>query len=62
MSADTSVPRQRDASESAMADLMMLQAPVGLAFFGADSRFLRVNAAFTHALGSASDHAGLLPT
>jgi hypothetical protein len=54
MSADTSVPRQRDASESAMADLMMLQAPVGLAFFGADSRFLRVNAAFTHALGSAS--------
>jgi PAS domain S-box-containing protein len=62
MSADTSVPRQRDASESAMADLMMLQAPVGLAFFGADSRFLRVNAAFTHALGSASDPAGLLPT
>ncbi len=37
-----------------MADLMMLQAPVGLAFFGADSRFLRVNAALVR-LGIAPD-------
>jgi PAS domain S-box-containing protein len=45
-----------------MADMLMLQAPVGLAYFGADYRFLRANAAFTHALGDASDPAGLLPT
>jgi PAS domain S-box-containing protein len=61
MSADTSVPRQRDASESALADMLMLQAPVGLAFFGADSRFVRVNAAFTQILGLGKDPAGLLP-
>jgi len=60
MSADTSVPRQRDASAAAaLADMFMLQAPVGLAFFGADCRFVRVNAAF---LGDAAEPAGLLPT
>jgi PAS domain S-box-containing protein len=62
MSADTSVPRQRDASGAALADMLMLQAPVGFAFFGADSRFVRVNAAFTHVLGDLADPAGLLPT
>jgi PAS domain S-box-containing protein len=62
MSADTSVPRQRDASGPALADLLMRQAPVGFAFFGTDSRFVRVNAAFTHALGGVEDPAGLLPT
>jgi len=61
MSADTSVPRQRDASESALADMLMVQAPVGMAFFGVDYRFLRVNAAFLHALGDVSDPVGLLP-
>jgi PAS domain S-box-containing protein len=60
MSADTSVPRQRDASEIALADMQMLQAPVGFALFGADSRFLRVNAAFTRVLANAAE--GLLPT
>jgi PAS domain S-box-containing protein len=62
MSADTSVPRQRDASGAALADLLMLQAPVGFAYFDADARFVRVNAAFTHALGEPADPAGLLPT
>jgi PAS domain S-box-containing protein len=62
MSADTSVPRQRDASESALADMLMLQAPVGFAFFGTDLRFVRVNAAFSHALSGTPDPAGMLPT
>jgi PAS domain S-box-containing protein len=43
MSTDMSVPRQRDASESAMLDQLMLQAPVGFAIFGTDLRFSRVN-------------------
>ena len=44
---DTSVPRQRDASDSALVDMLMLEAPVGLALFGADMRFRWVNAALT---------------
>jgi PAS domain S-box-containing protein len=46
MSTDTSVPRQRDAAESALTDVLMLHAPVGFALFGSDLRFSRVNAAF----------------
>jgi PAS domain S-box-containing protein len=46
MSMDTSVPRQRDASGSALVDMLLLQAPVGVAFFGTDLRFSKVNAAF----------------
>jgi PAS domain S-box-containing protein len=45
MSTDTSVPRQRDAAESALTDVLM-HAPVGFALFGTDLRFTRVNAAF----------------
>ena len=41
---DTSVPRQRDASDTALAD-MLTDAPVGLALFGPDLRFRWVNAA-----------------
>src|SRR5215510_2506221 len=44
---DTSVPRQRDASDAALVDMLMLEAPVGLALFGPDSRFRWVNAALT---------------
>ena len=44
---DTSVPRQRDASDSALVDMLMLEAPVGLALFGRDLRFRWVNAALT---------------
>ncbi|HEX2824670.1 MAG TPA: PAS domain-containing protein, partial [Streptosporangiaceae bacterium] len=44
---ETSVPRQRDPSESALVDMLMLEAPVGLALFGTDSRFRWVNAALT---------------
>src|ERR1700746_703655 len=42
---DTSVPRQRDASDAALVDMLMLEAPVGLALFGPDLRFRWVNAA-----------------
>ena len=44
---DTSVPRQRDTSDSALVDMLMLEAPVGLALFGPDLRFRWVNAALT---------------
>jgi len=41
---ETSVPRQRDASDSALVDMLMSQAPVGLALFGPDLRFRWVSA------------------
>jgi PAS domain S-box-containing protein len=44
---DTSVPRQRDASDAALVDMLMLEAPVGLALFGPDLRFRWVNAVLT---------------
>ena len=66
---ETSVPRQRDASDSALVDMLMLEAPVGLALFGPDLRFRWVNAALTrldgHAeadLSTPADYAGLLPS
>jgi PAS domain S-box-containing protein len=47
MSTDTSVPGQQDASDAALVDMLMLEAPVGLALFGSDLRFRWVNAALT---------------
>ncbi|HET9967676.1 MAG TPA: SpoIIE family protein phosphatase [Streptosporangiaceae bacterium] len=49
---DTSVPRQRDASDAALAD-MLTDAPVGLALFGSDMRFRWVNAALARLGGDA---------
>src|SRR5438552_2617482 len=48
---DTSVPGQQDASDAALVDMLMLEAPVGLALFGADLRFRWVNAALTRLAG-----------
>jgi PAS domain S-box-containing protein len=63
---ETSVPRQRDASDSALVDMLMLEAPVGLALFGPDLRFRWVNAALTRIGGPAEadppSYAGLLPS
>jgi len=63
------VPRQRDASDSALVDMLMLEAPVGLALFGPDLRFRWVNAALTRTLqldGQAgadlASYAGMLPS
>ena len=53
MSMDTSVPRQRDTSDAALVDMLMLEAPVGLALFGPDLRFRWVNAALTRLGGQA---------
>src|SRR6516164_11411783 len=47
VSMDTSVPGQQDASDAALVDMLMLEAPVGLALFGSDLRFRWVNAALT---------------
>jgi PAS domain S-box-containing protein len=66
VSMETSVPRQRDASDSALVDMLMVEAPVGLALFGPDLRFRWVNAALTQLGGDAeadpSSYAGLLPS
>src|SRR5580765_8227902 len=48
---DTSVPGQQDASDAALVDMLMLEAPVGLALFGSDLRFRWVNAALTRLNG-----------
>src|ERR1700677_1340883 len=62
---ETSVPRQRDASDSAVVDMLMLEAPIGLALFGTDLRFRWVNAALTrldgHAEADPSSYAGRRP-
>src|SRR5271169_4091594 len=44
---DNSMPGRRDAPDSALVDMLMLEAPVGLALFGPDMRFRWVNAALT---------------
>src|SRR5262245_5688256 len=44
---DTSVPGQQDASDAALVDMLMLEAPVGLALFASDLRFSRVIAALS---------------
>jgi PAS domain S-box-containing protein len=66
---DTSVPRQRETPDSALVDMLILEAPVGLALFGPDLRFRWVNAALTHFSGDAggpgpdpSQCRGLLPS
>src|SRR5690349_16883247 len=51
VSMDTSVPGQQDASDAALVDMLMLEAPVGLALFGSDLRFRWVNAALTRLAG-----------
>jgi PAS domain S-box-containing protein len=57
------VPRQRDASDSALVDMLIHQAPVGLAFLGSDLRFRRVNAALAEIIGKPdADHADKLPS
>ncbi|HJY74925.1 MAG TPA: PAS domain-containing protein, partial [Streptosporangiaceae bacterium] len=63
MSTETSVPRQRDASDSALVDMLIDQAPVGMAFFGPDLRFRRVNAILGEVIGKpVGDHADKLPS
>jgi PAS domain S-box-containing protein len=57
------VPRQRDASDSALVESLLHQAPVGLAFLGPDLRFRRVNAALGQIVGKPeSDHDDKLPS
>jgi PAS domain S-box-containing protein len=57
------VPRQRDASDPALVDMLIHQAPVGIAIFGPDLRFRRVNAALAEIIGMPdADHAGKLPS
>ncbi len=51
---DTSVPGQQDASDAALVDMLMLEAPVGLALFGSDLRFRWVNAALTRLAGGSA--------
>jgi PAS domain S-box-containing protein len=58
MSMDTSVPRHTGASDSALVDMLMLEAPVGLALFGPDLRFRWVNAALTRFAGGSG---GVVP-
>jgi PAS domain S-box-containing protein len=57
---DTSVPRQRDASDAALVDMLTLEAPVGLALFGPDLRFRWVNAALAR-LGEDAEAVPLSP-
>ena len=57
---DTSVPRQRDASDAALVDMLTLEAPVGLALFGPDLRFRWVNAALAR-LGEDAEAIALSP-
>jgi PAS domain S-box-containing protein len=63
VSTETSVPRQRDASDAALVDMLIHQAPVGIAIFGPDLRFRRVNAALAEIIGVPdADHEGKLPS
>src|SRR6201986_89617 len=66
VSMDSSVPGQGDASDAALVDMLMLEAPVGLALFGPDLRFRWVNAALTRLDGlqkaDPSGWTGLLPS
>jgi PAS domain S-box-containing protein len=66
MSNQTSVPRPRDASDLALVEMLMLEAPVGFALFGPDLRFRRVNAVLArlngHADPSPAGYEGLLPS
>src|ERR1700722_9245930 len=63
VSTETSVPRQRDASESALVDMMIHQAPIGIAFIGPDLRFHRINAVLAELVGKPdAEHADKLPS
>jgi PAS domain S-box-containing protein len=63
VSTETSVPRPRDASDAALVDMLMTEAPVGLALFGPDLRFRWVNAALGRIAGTPeADHADKLPS
>jgi PAS domain S-box-containing protein len=57
---ETSVPRQRDASDSALMSMLMGQVPAGIALFGSDLRFRWVNEALTR-LGAQPPAAGADP-
>jgi PAS domain S-box-containing protein len=66
---ETSVPRQRDAAETALVDMLMAEVPAGLALFGPDLRFRWVNAALTRLGGhpksepaDPASYAGALPS
>jgi PAS domain S-box-containing protein len=66
MSTDMSVPRPRlpgvDVSDSALLASLLNEAPVGFAFIGPDSRFLRMNRVMAALTGGAdADRAGLTP-
>jgi PAS domain S-box-containing protein len=66
VSTDSSVPGQDDGSDAALVDMLMLEAPVGLALFGSDLRFRWVNAALTRLddqeKADPSGWTGLLPS
>jgi len=66
VSTDMSVPGQQDAPDAALVDMLMLEAPVGLALFGSDLRFRWVNAALAriseNAAADPSACHGLLPS
>jgi PAS domain S-box-containing protein len=72
VSTDTSVPMREDASDSALVDMLLHQAPVGVAFFGPDLRFRLANDALGritppaevdgHQAPDPSGYAGLLPS
>ena len=55
---ETSVPRQRDASDSALVNMLMGQTPVGLALFGSDLRFRWVNTALARLGAQPADPSG----
>ena len=66
MSTDMSVPRPRapglDVCDSALLDTLLREAPIGFAFFGADLRFRRVNAALAQLAGiEPAGHIGRTP-
>jgi PAS domain-containing protein len=63
VSTETSVPRQRDASDSALVQMLMSQVPVGLALVSPELRFRWVNAALARMVGlPEADHADKLPS
>ncbi len=67
MSTDTSVPEPRvsglEASDSALLDTLLREAPIGFAFFGADLRFRRVNQTLARLHGMRpEDHLGRTPS
>jgi PAS domain S-box-containing protein len=66
MSTDTSVPQPRvsglGASDSALLDTLLREAPIGFALFGTDLRFRRVNRTLARLHGvSPEDYLGRLP-